>query len=220
MRFRQIHLDFHTSGRIPGIGSAFDGKAFGKAFKDAYVDSVTVFSKCHHGWSYHPTEVGEIHPHLNFDLLRAQIDALHAVGINAPIYLTATWDELAAQRHPEWRTVSPEGGSPRAGTNPNGAGWAFLDYSTPYLDYLVAQTEEVMQRYPDGDGIFTGLQCAQFLELGFKLRHRLFEIEVAAHRAALRPPCIRSGGCPVSADANLHYVTGGYGTRRRAMATP
>ena len=35
MRFRQIHLDFHTSGRIPGIGSAFDGKAFGKAFKDA-----------------------------------------------------------------------------------------------------------------------------------------------------------------------------------------
>ena len=154
MRFRQIHLDFHTSGRIPGIGSAFDGKAFGKAFKDAYVDSVTVFSKCHHGWSYHPTEVGEMHPHLNFDLLRAQIDALHAVGINAPIYLTATWDELAGQRHPEWRTVSPEGGSPRAGTNPNGAGWAFLDYSTPYLDYLVAQTEEVIQRYPDGDGIF------------------------------------------------------------------
>ncbi len=154
MRFRQIHLDFHTNGRIPGIGTRFDAKAFGKAFKDAYVDSVTVFSKCHHGYSYHPTEVGEMHPGLEFDLLRGQIDALHAEGINAPVYLTATWDELAAFRHPEWRAVSPEGGSPRMGTGPNGAGWAFLDFSTPYLDYLVAQTEEVMQRYPDGDGIF------------------------------------------------------------------
>lgn len=154
MRFRQIHLDFHTSGRIPGIGSRFDAEDFGRAFREAHVDSVTVFSKCHHGWSYHPTDVGETHPHLKFDLLRAQIDALHAQGINAPIYLTACWDELAAFNHPEWRTVSPEGGSPRARTEPNGAGWAFLDFSSPYLDYLCAQTEEVMARYPDGDGIF------------------------------------------------------------------
>ena len=41
MRFRQVHLDFHTNATIPGIGSRFDAKAFAKAFKDAYVDSVT-----------------------------------------------------------------------------------------------------------------------------------------------------------------------------------
>jgi hypothetical protein len=154
MRFRQIHLDFHTSGLIPGIGSRFDAKEFAQAFKSAHVDSVTVFSKCHHGYSYHPTKVGEMHPHLEFDLLRAQVDALHAVGINAPIYLTATWDELAATTHPEWRTVSIDAGSPRFLSTPDGAGWAFLDYSSPYLDYLCAQTEEVMQLFPDGDGIF------------------------------------------------------------------
>ncbi|WDR02573.1 beta-galactosidase trimerization domain-containing protein [Devosia algicola] len=154
MRFRQIHLDFHTSGRIPDIGSKFDPKAFGKAFKDAYVDSVTVFSKCHHGYSYHPTKVGEMHPHLEFDLLRGQLDALHAENINAPIYLTATWDELAAFNHPEWRTVAPDGSLPRFMSEPNGAGWASLDFSTPYLDYLCNQVEEVMENYPDGDGIF------------------------------------------------------------------
>jgi hypothetical protein len=155
MRFRQVHLDFHTNATIPGIGSRFEAKAFAKAFKDAYVDSVTVFSKCHHGVSYHPTKIGKQHPHLGFDLLRAQIDALHSVGINAPVYLTATWDELAAFEHPEWRTVSPDGSFPsfRPETG-NGAGWAFLDFSTPYLDYLCAQTEEVMERYPDADGIF------------------------------------------------------------------
>jgi hypothetical protein len=155
MRFRQIHLDFHTNATIPDIGSRFDGKAFAKAFKDAYVDSVTVFSKCHHGVSYHPTKVGKMHPGLEFDLLRAQLDALHSVGINAPVYLTATWDELAAFEHPEWRTVLPDGTlamfRPEHG---NGVGWAFLDFSTPYLDYLVAQTEEVMVNYPDADGIF------------------------------------------------------------------
>jgi hypothetical protein len=160
MRYRQIHLDFHTNGTIPGIGSRFDPDAFGEAFRAAHVDSVTVFSKCHHGYSYHPTEVGEMHPGLDFDLLRAQIDALHAVGINAPVYTTATWDELAATRHPEWRTVSPEGGSPRFLTTPNGAGWAFLDYATPYVDYLCDQLDEIMRRYPDGDGIFMDI-CFQ-----------------------------------------------------------
>ncbi|MDP9813793.1 hypothetical protein J2W42_006669 [Rhizobium tibeticum] len=155
MRFRQIHLDFHTSGQIPDIGSKFDPDSFGKAFQAAHVDSVTVFSKCHHGYSYHPTAVGRTHPGLKFDLLRAQIDALHQVGINAPVYLTATWDELAATEHPEWRTISPDGRqhmfSPELA---NGVGWAFLDFSTPYLDYLCAQTEEVMRNYPEADGIF------------------------------------------------------------------
>ena len=63
MRYRQIHLDFHTSERIPGIGARFDAKKFAKTFADANVDSVTVFSKCHHGVSYHPTKVGQQHPH-------------------------------------------------------------------------------------------------------------------------------------------------------------
>jgi hypothetical protein len=154
MRFRQIHLDFHTSGLIPGIGSRFDAEAFGRAFKDAHVDSVTVFSKCHHGYSYHPTQVGTMHPGLNFNLLRAQIDALHAVGINAPVYLTATWDELAAIEHPEWRIVAPDNSLPHVSRKAGDPGWAYLDYATPYLDHLCAQTEEVMQMFPDADGIF------------------------------------------------------------------
>jgi len=154
LRYRQVHLDFHTSPLIPGIGSAFDAEVFGQAFQDAHVDSVTVFSKCHHGVSYHPTTVGQMHPGLGFDLLRAQIDALHAKGINAVIYLTATWDEHAAITHPEWRIVAPDGSLPHVSRSPGDPGWAYLDYASGYLDYLCAQVEEVMARYPDGDGIF------------------------------------------------------------------
>ncbi|WP_370677864.1 beta-galactosidase trimerization domain-containing protein [Pleomorphomonas sp. PLEO] len=158
MRFRQIHLDFHTSGLIGGIGSRFDARDFARAFKAAHVDSVTVFSKCHHGLSYHPTKIGRMHPGLDFDLLRAQIDALHAEGIAAPIYLSAAWDEHAAFTHADWRIVTPDGHLPQSRNEPTG--WAFLDFASPYLDYLCAQIDEVLELYPDGDGIFIDI-CSQ-----------------------------------------------------------
>ena len=154
MRYRQIHLDFHTSERIPGIGSRFDPKDFAGTFAKANVDSVTIFAKCHHGWSYHPTKVGKQHPHLDFDLARAQLDALHKAGINAPIYISAGWDELAAREHPGWRVVTPEGVLVRQRGEPLGPGWAFLDFNSPYLDYLCRQVDEVIDLFPDGDGIF------------------------------------------------------------------
>ena len=42
MRYRQIHLDFHTSEHIPGVGAAFDPEQFAGTFKAAHVNSVTI----------------------------------------------------------------------------------------------------------------------------------------------------------------------------------
>ena len=77
---RQVHLDFHTAGSIPDVGQDFDAGEFARTVKAAHIDSMTVFSKCHHGYSYHPTEVGRMHPSLGFDLMGAQIEALHGTG--------------------------------------------------------------------------------------------------------------------------------------------
>ena len=71
MNFRQVHLDFHTSERIFGIGESFDKKQFQEALKKGHVNSVTLFSKCHHGWAYHPSKANDMHPNLSFDLLKA-----------------------------------------------------------------------------------------------------------------------------------------------------
>ena len=38
MNFRQVHLDFHTSEKIPGIGSRFDKKQFQTALKTGHVN--------------------------------------------------------------------------------------------------------------------------------------------------------------------------------------
>jgi len=40
LRFRQIHLDFHTSEFIDGIGSQFDPKEFATTLEKARVDSI------------------------------------------------------------------------------------------------------------------------------------------------------------------------------------
>jgi len=109
LRFRQIHLDFHTSGAIDGIGSRFNKKRYQEALKRAEVNSVTTFSLCHHGWSYYDTRLGQRHPHLSFDLLRAQFDACKELDINVPICLTAGVNNVAADANPRWREIDPEG---------------------------------------------------------------------------------------------------------------
>jgi len=154
LRYRQIHLDFHTSPLIPGIGERFDKARWQDCLSAAAVDSVTLFSKCHHGVSYHPTEVGRMHPGLKFDLLAAQYEALKEIGINAPIYLSAGVDNVASDRHPEWREIDPDGSFTGWAKSPLQSGYHMMDFHSPYLDYLCAQIEEVVRLFPDCDGIF------------------------------------------------------------------
>jgi len=152
LRFRQVHLDFHTSGLIPGIGSKFNKRQFQEALKVGHVNSVTVFSKCHHGYSYHPTKIGQMHPNLRFDLLARQIDACREIDVRCPIYLSAGLDELAAFANPTWVVKKKDGTMYK----PLEVEWfvRILRFNSPYLDYLCAQIEEVCQRWPDNDGIF------------------------------------------------------------------
>lgn len=154
LRFRQIHLDFHTSPHIPGIGKKFDATAWKETLQAAAVDSITLFSKCHHGWSYHPTGVGKIHPQLEFDLLRAQYDATKEAGINAPVYLSAGVDNLASYEHPEWREVNKDGTYTGWAQSPLQPGFHMMDFHSPYLDYLCEQIREAVRLFPDCDGIF------------------------------------------------------------------
>ncbi|RKN79208.1 alpha-amylase family protein [Paenibacillus ginsengarvi] len=152
MRFRQVHLDFHTSEAIPGIGADFSKQQFQDMLKLGHVDSITIFSKCHHGWAYHPSKANRMHPHLTFDLLAAQIEAAHEIGVKTPVYLSAGLDEKFAWEHPEWllrRRNEQTSWSPDFLT----AGYHGFCMNTPYLDVLVSQIEEVVTNY-DVDGIF------------------------------------------------------------------
>jgi len=154
LRFRQVHLDFHTSPKIDGLGERFDKQEWQDTLRQAHVDSITCFSVCHHGWSYHPTTVGQMHPGLKFNLLRAQMDACHEIDIKVPVYLTAGFNDRLAELHPEWRQISPEGQYCGVFASPLMPGFQKLCFNSPYLDYLCEYTRETLQAFPDADGLF------------------------------------------------------------------
>lgn len=167
---RQVHLDFHTSPDIAGIGSRFSKENFQAALKAGHLDSITVFAKCHHSMCYYPTEVGIRHPHLDFDLTGAMVDAAHEIGVRAPLYITVGWSHEDAQRHPEWHTLKEDGTTltskssfriPKDLTQPKPyGGWQMLcSNDNAYAEHIYALTEEVCQRYPVVDGLFYDI-CA------------------------------------------------------------
>ena len=87
IRYRQVHLDFHTSPDCPDVGVDFDGDTFARTLQEAHVDAINIFAKCHHGYSYYPTKVGTVHPGLKIDLLGGQIEALPLLFASLPVCL-------------------------------------------------------------------------------------------------------------------------------------
>lgn len=155
LRYRQVHLDFHTSEDIEGIGRKFDPGPFAETLSAAHVDSVTCFARCHHGLLYYPSKAfpERVHPHLERpNLLGDQIEACHERDIRVPIYITVQWDYFTARQHPEWLTRDENGVI--EGTQEGEAGfYRFQAVNSPYLDFLKAQTREVLEMF-SVDGLF------------------------------------------------------------------
>lgn len=161
---RQVHLDFHTSPHIPGVGSRFDKAQFQAALKEGNLNSITVFAKCHHGYCYYPTTVGTPHPTMQpgFDLTGAMVEAAHEIGVDAPIYITAGWSVLDAQTHPEWCMRNRDGSMRLTNINPDAqpddprptCSWRNLCMSGDYAQHIYDITREVCDRYEKVDGLF------------------------------------------------------------------
>ncbi len=169
-RFRQIHLEFHTSPEIPDIAADFDAEAFATRMQRSRVNSVNIAAKCHHGLSYYPTKAGVMHPHLSIDLMGAMIEALHRRDILALPCISVARDERAGWRHPEWLAVLPggqfagkkmfdnerpwlEGIEPAGGKERiRQESWRELCLNTPYIDTVLEQAGEILRNYR-ADGI-------------------------------------------------------------------
>lgn len=154
---RQIHLDFHTSEHIPNIAEKFNATEFAKTMKEASVSSVTLFARCHHGWLYYPSKKFPelIHPNLiNKNLLLEQVQALHAQGLRAPVYITVQFDYHTANIHPEW-LIRKKDGSHEGGPFTEPGFYQSLCVNTGYYEFLKEQTAEVCEILGDElDGVF------------------------------------------------------------------
>ena len=147
---------------IEDIGKSFNKAEFTKTLKEAHVDLMTVFAKCHHGYTYYPSKVAQMHPNLNFNLLKEEIEAIHDAGAKAPIYITMGWSKKDADEHPEWRIVDPVTHKPAitrpAPEDPRATlpdcYWEKLCPVGDYLEHLKDITHEICQNFDISDGIF------------------------------------------------------------------
>jgi hypothetical protein len=155
LRFRQIHMDFHTSEAIDRVAAEFDPDEFADTLARARVNSVTCFARCHHGWLYYDSRRFPelIHPTLTRRrLLEEQIEACHRRDIRVPVYTTVNWDHHTAVHHPEWRQVKADGNTYGAG--PLKASFHdSLCLNTPYVDFLKSHVLEILDSMPV-DGLF------------------------------------------------------------------
>ncbi len=150
---RHIHLDFHTSEMIEGVCDQFDANEFAQTLSDAHVNSVTLFSCCHHGNLYYNSKIYPemIHPSLaHRDLLREQTDACHKLGIQVNLYATIRWNKRIADQHPEWVCIDENGAlQDYKGNKYFEAGfYKNLCVNTGYRDFLKTQIGEVLANIP------------------------------------------------------------------------
>ena len=149
--FRQVNLDFHTSECMPDVGSEFSEDDFKNALRTGHISSITLFAKCHHGWSYFPTHVNEMHPTLKTDLLDRQLKVCEELGVRAQIYISAGLDERKANKYPQFRTMLRNENNTLLGAH-----WHQLCLNNDeYLEMLDAEVSEVMETFAGRfDGVF------------------------------------------------------------------
>lgn len=151
--WRKIHLDYHNSQHMPGIGAAFDAEEFGDRLVQGHVSAIVVFAKDMHGYFYYPSAYGPVHPHLSTDLLGPQVDACRRRGIKVYAYYCVTWDNYLAERHPEWLVFKRDRTTylPKFDETPR---WTALCLShDDFVDMVLEHSREILTRY-DLDGIW------------------------------------------------------------------
>lgn len=195
LNYRHVHMDFHTSEYIGGIGEQFNKSQWQKTLTDSYINAVTIFAKCHHGLSYFDTKTGVRHPHLKFDLLQAQYEACREIGINPTIYITVGIDVYSSDKHPQWRETGVCGENSMVNMNMLPNGFTKLCFNSPYFDYFLEQAYEVSQLYPDCNGIFYDIinqgqclcpACLKYMKENYLDPNKSSDRMICANRGLMR----------------------------------
>lgn len=148
---RQIHLDFHTSEVVEGIGDKFNPEGFAQTLAEAHVALVTLFTRCHHGNLYYDSKryPERVHPHLQArDMFRQQARACREQGIQVHLYTTVCWDARIAREHPEWIAVDACARQIRreTGTIFEDPGFHVdLCINSPYRDFCMEQIADALE---------------------------------------------------------------------------
>lgn len=154
MRYRQLQLEFQMDERYTELARNFTKENFRNALIESHADHINLMAKCHHGWSYFPSKVGEMHPGLEFDILGAQIEVAHELGLKTPVYVSCGLDERISRLHPDWHARTKDG-EVQGGILSKRYSHV-LCINSDYFDFYLSHIEEICENY-DIDGLFADI---------------------------------------------------------------
>ena len=154
---RRIHMDFHT----PAIDwnramKEFDVKDYVKILKDAHLNSLVSFTKCHHGYSYYKTDLGVRHPSLpkDLDMFGEILDECHKNDMKVIAYYSVGWLSSVQMNHPEWMERNLKGETINTIGVPTKGPWANICLNSPYVtEVVLPELREIFTKY-DADGVW------------------------------------------------------------------
>lgn len=150
---RAIHFDYHNLPALPDLGDDFSAEEYVRILCDAKVKYINFFGRCNLGFSYYPTKLGVMHPYLKGkDMLGDMVKECHKHGIGISAYVNGGINHELAGRKREWSVVDKEGRI--LGTDKTMHDFRTLCFNTGYGDYLVSEVKEILELYPEVDGIF------------------------------------------------------------------
>lgn len=128
--------------------TGFNPREIADTFSKSHADSVILYAKCQFGNAYFDTETGHKHRGLGeLDLFREMTKLLHERGIRVIAYYSVAWDELQAQKHPDWLVEGEDGVRGSGGE----FRWSTLCVNSPYRGLVKEHLREITEALsPDG----------------------------------------------------------------------
>ncbi len=137
--YRHICFDFNwLGGDLEDYFTRADPVTYAEFCKQINLDAVILMAYSHHGYASYDSKIMEKFPGMLGDWFGETIEELHKRGIAAIAYITLARNWKYPIEHPEqaWMRVS---GSKRE---------HFLCLNSPYVDQVIAISQEVLRNYP------------------------------------------------------------------------
>lgn len=152
---RAIHLDFHTMPGIYDFNRDWDAAVFAETLEKAHVKYINAFAQCNLGFAYYNTKIGIPYPGMKGDMFGDLLRECHKRDIGVTAYFNIGIDHEACRLHRDWIKVRQDGKV--LSGDLTGNCFRLPCFETGYGEYKYNMIRELIELYPEVDGIF--LDC-------------------------------------------------------------
>ena len=143
---RHILLDMHIPDWDERFLAEYDPAAYVELCASAGADAVMVYCNSHAGQCLWPTATGQMHRNLRGrDVVGETVALLHERGIAVCAYYSAVFNNWAYAEYPDWRLLAS---APGGMFGPGSRYGQCCPANPAYLEFMLAQTEELASGYP------------------------------------------------------------------------